>query len=92
MLDNKALWLAQNLALAAFWLAALVLLVLGQSGHWLVLVAAVILAAHVLEVPLAFMVLRGRGAAPLRVTLMTLVFGYTWWLPARRGIYAVRRT
>lgn len=90
MLDNKMLWLAQNLALMAFWLAALALLALGQSGHWLVLLAAVILAAHVLEVPLAFMLLRGRNAAPLRLVLMTLLFGYTWWLPARRGIYALR--
>lgn len=89
MLDNKALWLAQNLALVVFWLAALGLLAAGHAQHWLVLVAAVILAAHVLELPLAFMVLRGRGAAPLRVTFMTLLFGYTWWLPARRGVYAL---
>jgi hypothetical protein len=90
MLDNKALWLAQNLALIVFWLAALGLLAVGQSRHWLVLAAAVIFAAHVLELPLAFAVLRGRGAAPGRVALMTLLFGYTWWLPARRGVYAVR--
>jgi hypothetical protein len=89
MLDNKALWITHNLALIAFWLAALGLLVTGHSQHWLVLVAAVILAAHVLELPLAFMVLRGRNAAPSRVILMTLLFGFTWWLPARRGVYAV---
>jgi hypothetical protein len=89
MLGNKRLWQAQNFALVLFWLAAIGLLVMGQSHHWLVLVAAVILAAHMLELPLAFMVLRGRGAAPLRVTIMTLLFGYTWWLPARRGIYAL---
>jgi hypothetical protein len=90
MLDNKAFWALQNLALIAFWLAALVLIGDGRSGHWLVIVAAVVLAAHVLELPLAFMVLRGRNAVPLRVALMTLAFGYTWWLPARRGVYAVR--
>ena len=89
MLDNKPFWALQNLVLIAFWLAALALIGSGHGGHWLVTAAAVILAAHVLELPLAFMVLRGRGAAPLRVVLMTLVFGYTWWLPARRGVYAV---
>jgi hypothetical protein len=89
MLDNKALWVAQNIALVVFWLAAIGLLATGQSQHWLVLLAAVILAAHVLELPLAFLVLRGRQASPPRVMLMTLLFGYTWWLPARRGIYAL---
>jgi hypothetical protein len=89
MLDTKGLWLVQNLALVAFWLAAIGLLAAGQPHHWLVLLAAVILAAHVLELPLAFMALRGRGASPLRVILLTLAFGYTWWLPARRGVYAL---
>ena len=90
MLDNKALWMAQNLVLVVFWLAALGLLAMGQSHHWLVLVAAVIFAAHILELPLAFRVLRGRGAAPLRVVGMTLLFSFTWWLPARRGVYSLK--
>ena len=89
MLDNKGFWLVQNLVLVVFWLAAIVFYATGQSHHWLVLAAVVIFAAHILELPLAFMVLRGRNAAPLRVTLMTLLFGYTWWLPARRGVYAL---
>jgi len=88
MLDNKVLWLVQNIALIVFWLVAIGLLAMGQSQHWLVLAAAVILAAHVLELPLAFLVLRGRQAAAPRVVLMTLLFGYTWWLPARRGVYS----
>lgn len=89
MLDNKGLWLVQNIALAVFYLVAVGLLAVGQPHHWVVLVAAVLLAAHVLELPLAFLVLRGRQASPLRVLMMTFLFGYTWWLPARRGLYPV---
>jgi len=87
MLDNRGFWLAQNAALGLFYLVAIGLLAFGQSHHWVVLVAAVLLAAHVLELPLAFRVLRGRQASPLRVLLLTVLFGFTWWLPARRGVY-----
>ena len=66
------------------------LLGLGQSGHFVVLLAGVILVAHVLELPLAFRVLKPRNPAPLRVLLGTFLFGFTWWLPAKRGIYPVR--
>jgi len=90
MFDKKSFWLAQNLAIAVFWLAALVLALSGPPMHRLVLVALVIFAAHVLELPLAFRMLRGRDASALRVCLMTLLFGFTWWVPARRGVYAVR--
>jgi hypothetical protein len=83
MLDSMGFWLAQNCALGLFYLVA-------QTHHWVVLVAAVLLAAHVLELPLAFRVLRERQASAPRVLLLTVLFGFTWWLPARRGIYAVK--
>jgi len=87
MLDKKFFWVVQNLVLVAFWLAAIGSAILGNTRHWLVLVAAMVFVAHLLEVPLAFRLLRGRDASPLRVSLMTLLFGFTWWVPARRGIY-----
>ncbi len=90
MLDSMGFWLAQNCALGLFYLVAAGLLASGQTHHWVVLVAAVLLAAHVLELPLAFRVLRERQASAPRVLLLTVLFGFTWWLPARRGIYAVK--
>ncbi len=88
MIKSKGFWIVQNVVIVAFWLAAVTLLATGQSQHRLVLLAAIILAAHVLELPLAFGVLRGRGVSPIKTLLLTLVFGFTWWLPVRRGIYA----
>ena len=89
-MNSKPFWLLQNLVLLGLYAAAAVLLGLGQSGHFVVLLAGVILVAHVLELPLAFRVLKHRNPAPLRVLLGTFLFGFTWWLPAKRGIYPVR--
>jgi len=89
-MNGKPFWIVQNIALLGLYAAASVLCSAGQSGHVVVLIAAVVLAAHVLEIPLAFKVLKDRKPAALRVILGTFLFGFTWWLPAKRGIYPVR--
>lgn len=89
-MNTKPFWLAQNLALLGLYAAAASLCSQGQCGHWAVWLAALVLAAHALEIPLAFQQLKPQAPAPLRVVLGTLLFGFTWWLPAKRGIYAVK--
>lgn len=90
MLNSKGFWIAQMVGLLAFYAYAAMHLLQGDSSHRSVWVAAVILGAHVLEQPLAFMQLKGRNADPLRVIVGTLLFGLIWWVPAKRGIFAVR--
>ncbi len=90
MLDNRSFWIANILGLLAVYAGGLWCLAQGQTGHWLVLLSAVILVAHLLEIPLAFSRLRPLNPQPLRVMLMTLVFGLLWWVPARRGLFRVR--
>lgn len=89
MTQRKSFWIASNVALSVFWLAAIIFAATGKSDYWLVPIAAIVLVAHALEVPLALYFLKGRQASPIRVCVMTLLFGYTWWVPARRGIFAV---
>jgi RsiW-degrading membrane proteinase PrsW (M82 family) len=89
-MHTKNFWLANNLALLALYGWATWLCSQGQSGHWAVWIAALVLAAHALEIPLAFQQLKQRAPSPLRVVLGTLLFGFTWWLPAKRGLYAVK--
>jgi hypothetical protein len=90
MTNSKAFWIANMVGLTAFYAWAGLHLAQGDSGHRSVLVAAIILGLHVLEIPLAFYMLRGRQAQPLRVLLGTQLFGLIWWVPASRGIFAVR--
>ncbi len=90
MTNSKAFWIASMVGLIAFYTWAALHVATGDSGHRSVLVATIILGLHVLEIPVAFLLLKGRGANPLRVILGTLLFGLIWWVPARRGIFAVR--
>lgn len=87
MLDSKPFWRVVDLAVLVFWLAVAALLYTGQREHPLVLIGAIFIVAHVLELPLAYRLLRGRGFPAAKVFVMTMVFGFTWWLPAQRGVY-----
>jgi hypothetical protein len=87
MFESKAFWVTQYLVLVVFWLATLALLAAGQGSHIIVTIAEIVLAAHVLELPIAFRILKGRIVAPARVVLLTLLFGVTWWWPASRGVF-----
>lgn len=89
MRNTKGFWIVQMIGLLAFYGFAAWHVAQGQTDHRSVWVAAIILALHVLEIPLAFVMLKGRNAQPLRVIAMTQLFGLIWWVPAKRGIFAV---
>ena len=88
MFKNKTFWLLHNVVAIVFWLTALAFIASGQTERRLVLVAAIIFGLHVLELPVAFRVLRGRNLSSLKIFTMTMLFGYTWWVPVRVGAYS----
>lgn len=90
MLNNRSFWVANIAVLLVVYAGGLWFLLQGQSGHWLVLLCAVILAAHLLEIPLAFGKLKPLNPQPLRVAVLTFIFGLLWWVPAKRGLFPVR--
>ncbi|HVT36907.1 MAG TPA: hypothetical protein VHE37_15055 [Nevskiaceae bacterium] len=89
-MQGKGFWIANNVVLLGLYAVTTWLCVSGNSHHWIVWLATIILAAHALEIPLAFKVLKEKNPAPLRTVLGTFLFGFTYWLPAKRGIYAAR--
>ncbi len=89
-MENKALWKVMNLSLLVLYAAAGYMINAGtELHHPFILFTAFILGAHVLEIPVAFVVLSEQKPNPLKVILGTTLFGFTWWLPAKRGVYAV---
>lgn len=90
MLNNKLFWYANILGLFAIYAGGAYFALQGNAGHWLVLLSAVILVAHLLEIPLAFSQLKALNPQPLRVIVLTFVVGLLWWVPAKRGLFAVR--
>lgn len=90
MLNNRNFWFAQMIVLLALYAAAIVLALQGHGiEHIVVRIAVIVLAAHVLEVPIAFYMLKARNPQSLRLVVATLLFGLVWWLPARKGLMAV---
>ncbi len=87
MMNSKAFWLGNNAVILGLYAVAAVLYFQGQTSHWLVILAAVIVVAHVLEIPLAMKVLKDKSPSMGRLIVGTILFGFTWWLPAKKGIY-----
>lgn len=89
MLDNRNFWLASMAALLLIYAIGLALALEGQFGHVMVRLSAIILVAHLLEIPLALSQLKDRKPNPLKAALLTFMFGLVWWVPAKRGIFSV---
>ena len=89
MTQSKPFWLALMLGLLVFYAYALV----QGLNHGLmqrpVILALLFLAAHTFEIPVAFKALRDRKPNPARVVVATIGFGLAWWIPAKRGLFAV---
>jgi hypothetical protein len=82
-------WYALMGGLLALYALAIVVALQGQVTHVAVRLTLAILVAHVLELPLAFRMLKDRQPRAARVVVATLLFGLLWWLPARRGLLPV---
>lgn len=50
------------------------------------LIFAGILILHIFEIPHARAISRARGLSLSATILMTILFGFTWWLPLKKGI------
>lgn len=87
MIDNPRFWLANNAVVLLLHALGAGLYVTEGFDNTLVQLWAIIVVIHVLELPLAFLAVRDR-AIPWSLTIFnTLIFGFTWWVPARRGVY-----
>lgn len=90
MTANRNFWIAACAVIALIYAAAIAFAAQYGLAHKVVRLALIMLAVHLLEIPLAFKRLAGKSAQPARVAVLTLVFGAAWWLPAQRGLFPVR--
>ncbi|MDX1668292.1 MAG: hypothetical protein R3194_02640 [Limnobacter sp.] len=85
-MKNDRVWYALQMGLVVFWLIVPLVGLLGYTVPMLTLIALLILAAHVLEIPLAINMLKDQDIPKGKIILNTLVFGFTWWLPVSKGL------
>lgn len=90
MLQSRTFWIMQAAATLIFHLAGLTAGLTHEEGFrnrlsriWLVM-----LGLHVGEILIARRVLQGQSIPVRMLVVKTLLFGFTWWLPRKRGIFA----
>lgn len=64
-----------------FWIVVPAYLLISLVMPFLLALAALLLVAHTLELPIAFLRLRGKNLPAMEVVSKTLLYGFTWWLP-----------
>ena len=90
MTNDKRFWQALMAGVVAFYAYAGYMALTHGLMQRAVLLALVILASHLFEIPLAFKKLKSLNPDATRVVLNTFVFGLVWWIPASRGLIPVR--
>ncbi len=85
MVKTENFWKVVQAGVAAFWLAIPAFFLGGISMPLLVILGVILLVLHTLELPVAFIKLRGMGVPPVQTVVKTLLYGFTWWLPLSKG-------
>ena len=88
MLEKKGLWYSLMGGALVLWAWALLAgLVYSSSLSGLALLLLVLLVVtHALEIPVSSRIGREKGLSTSRVVVMTMIFGFTWWVAVRRGV------
>ena len=47
----------------------------------------ILIVIHVSELPATFKLGRERGLSPHSVLIKTMLYGFTWWVPLKKGIF-----
>ncbi len=89
MFTSKIFWIIQAIATLAFHVVGLSAGLTSEDGFrnrlsriWLAM-----LGLHAGEILIARRALKGQSVSFRRLAIKTLLFGFTWWLPRRRGIF-----
>jgi hypothetical protein len=90
MFNKPMFWATLIFGLSAFYLVAAVIALRGDTHHWSVSLSLILLGLHVLEMPMAWIKLRALKPSLPRLTILNLLYGLLWWVPASRGLYRVR--
>ncbi len=85
MTSHKAFWYFLMFGALMLWACAIALIFLFPESFYRAAFLWVLLAIHIGEIPYTVKILRGR-LSPVAIALKTFLFGFTWWLPFKKGI------
>lgn len=90
MLDKKGFWYFLMFGAIVLWVAVIWLgyYLFPQSALGKAVPFLLTLALHLSEIPISLKIGRSKGIPRGRVITLTAIFGFTWWLPLKRGVLA----
>lgn len=78
---NPQMFESMRKVMNGFWIVVPAYLLLSLVMPFLLILALMLLVAHTLELPIAFLRLKGKNLPASEVIGKTLLYGFTWWLP-----------
>lgn len=88
-MNSKVFWHALMVGAIALWITVVLAAILVPSFStiaWIIFIALAVL--HLLEFPLASKEISAAKGIPGRTAFIkTLLFGFTWWLALKKGIF-----
>lgn len=88
MLLKKGFWYFLMSGSILLWIAVILLGFVifpnGANVAWLILI--ILLLIHCAEISLSLKIGKAKGLSTAAVVFKTLVFGFTWWVPLKKGV------
>jgi hypothetical protein len=90
MFDKKGFWYFLMFGAIVLWVAVIWLgyVIFPQSTVGKAVPFILTLMLHLSEIPISLKIGRAKGVPRARVIILTAIFGFTWWLPLKRGVFA----
>ncbi len=91
MLDNKSFWIANMMSCVVLWIVVIFGAFYSFESPsvtitwWVITLALVI--GHPLELIMAIPIGKKAGISLQKTIINTLIFGFTWWVPLKRGVF-----
>lgn len=85
MISNKYVWYILMFGALVLWAFAAGLCFLFPSSDYKAVLLIALLILHCGEIPYTLKLLKGK-LPPVTIAIKTFLFGFTWWLPFKKGI------
>jgi len=88
MFDHKPFWLFSRILVLSIWIVLAITSVVHVGYITLVARFAflILLLIHLTVLPISLTIGNERNLSKSRIVLKSLIFGFTWWVPLRKGI------
>jgi len=88
MFEKREFWYFLMFGALGLWIAVFLLgfLLFPESRTGKAALPIALFILHLSEVPLSLRIGKSKGISQQRVVINTLLFGFTWWLPIKRGV------